>query len=163
MSYYSLVLPEHARYTPAALEKVYELVRAGATVIGPEPSRSPSMNDYPNADKKIQELTGKLWPEVAGPGERRVGKGRVITGKSFETIFAEDAVKPDFNASLSSSDSDVLYIHRKIESGDMYFVASQQDYPEELRLQFRVSGRIPEIWDPMTGEMLYMPMYNDNG
>ena len=121
------------------------------------------MNDYPKADEEIQELAGKLWPELAGPGERRVGMGRVITGKSFETIFAEDAVKPDFNASLSSSDSDVRYIHRKIESGDMYFVASQQDYPEELRLQFRVSGKIPEIWDPMTGEMSYMPMYHDNG
>jgi hypothetical protein len=163
MRYSYLVLPEHARYTPAALEKVYELVTAGATVIGPEPSRSPSMNDYPNADNKIQELARKLWPEVAGPGERRVGKGRVVTGKSFETIFAEDAVKPDFNASLSSIDSDVRYIHRKIESGDMYFVASQQDYPEEVLLQFRVSGKIPEIWDPMTGERSFMPMYHDNG
>ncbi len=163
MRYSYLVLPEHIRYTPAALEKVYELVTAGATVIGPQPSRSPSMNDYPNADKKIQELAGKLWPEVAGPGERRVGKGRVVTGKSFETILSEDAVKPDFNAIPGSRDSDVRYIHRKIESGDIYFVASQQDYPEEVLLQFRVSGKIPEIWDPMTGKMSYMPMYDDNG
>ena len=161
--YAYLVLPDHARLTPGALQKVDELVRDGATVIGPRPSRSPSMNDFPRADVEINELAGKLWPETAGPGERRVGKGRVITGKTFETILEEDGLPVDFKAELMSEEGDVRYIHRKMESGDMYFVASQQAQVEELVMHFRVTGKIPEVWDPVTTKMSVIPMYQDDG
>lgn len=98
MRYQYLVLPAHARYTPDALEKVLELVEAGATVIGPRPTRAPTLADFPHADDNIQALAAMLWPETSGPGERRVGKGRVITGKSFKTILAEDTLLQDFDS-----------------------------------------------------------------
>jgi len=163
MRYPYLVLPESARYTPAALEKVYELIMAGATVIGPKPDRSPSMNDYPHADGRIQELAAKIWPQATGPGERRVGKGRVIMGKSFETIFAEDDFGPDFVAHTTADDSEIYYIHRKIESGNIYFVSNQKNSAQEATLDFRVTGMIPELWDASTGEKSDALMYSDNG
>lgn len=161
MRYPYLVLPDSARFTPAALRKVNELVMAGASVIGPKPSRSPSMNGYPNADKEIQQLAENLWPQAAGAGERKVGKGRVITGKSFATIFKEDAFAADFTE--NSKDSDLRYIHRKTREGDLYFVSFQKEQAEELILNFRVTGKIPEIWDPATGAMTDVLMYDDNG
>ena len=177
MRYAYLVLPDHARYTPTALEKVYELVNAGATVIGPRPNRSPSMNDFPNADQQIRELAAKIWPD--GSGERRVGKGRVITGKTFEEILAQDGLKPDFESFLpgqetpeeqakiaddfATSKKQIRYIHRKLAEGDLYFIASQSDQPEEATLRFRVSGKVPEIWNPVTGERTALAHYNDDG
>jgi hypothetical protein len=161
MRYRYLVLPASARFTPAALKQVRELVTAGATVIGPKPSRSPSMHGYPNADNEIALLAADLWPQAAGAGERRVGKGRVIVGKSFETIFKEDAFAPDFTE--NSKDSDIRYIHRKTREGDFYFVSFQKEPAEELVLGFRVTGMIPEIWDPATGVMSDVLMYHDNG
>jgi hypothetical protein len=161
MRYRYLVLPDSARFTPAALKKVRELVMAGATVIGPKPSRSPSMNGYPDADKEIMRLAEELWPLAAGPGERKVGKGRVITGKSFETIFKEDTFAPDF--ADNSKDADIRYIHRKTGEGDIYFVSLQKEQAEELVLSFRVTGKIPEIWDPATGIMSDVVMYHDDG
>ncbi len=157
MRYAYLVLPESARYTPAALEKVAELVVAGATVIGPRPSRCPSLTGYPAADGRIQQLAARLWPD--GPGERRVGVGRVITGKSFETILAEDKLGADFN----SGEDNVWYIHRKLEDGDMYFVAYQEDQEKDLSLTFRVTGVVPELWNPVTGEKTAVSVYTDNG
>ncbi len=161
MRYPYLVLPDSARFTPAALKKVRELVMAGATVIGPKPSRSPSMNGYPNADKEIMRLADELWPPAAGPGERRVGKGRVITGKSLETIFKEDAFAPDFTG--NSKDAEIRFIHRNTREGDFYFVSFQKEQAEELVLNFRVTGKIPEIWDPATGTMSDVLMYHDDG
>ena len=179
MRYAYLVLPHHARYTPAALEKVYELVMAGATVIGPRPSRSPSLNSFPNADQRIQELAAKIWPEGSGPGERKVGKGRVITGKGFEQILAADGLQPDFKATLpgqedaeeqrkiaddfATSKKQIRYIHRKIGDGDIYFFASQSQQPEEATLSFRVTGKAPELWDPATGERSHLTHYTDDG
>ena len=159
MRYRYLVLPEHARYSPAALEKVYELVLAGATVIGARPSRCPSLQDFPNADSRIQELAAELWPHVPGAGERRVGKGRVITGKGFEAILAADKLGPDFQ----SGTDDVRYIHRKLAEGELYFVASQSDVAEAVRFTFRVSGMVPEIWNPVTGDKSSLGVYRDDG
>ena len=163
MRYRYLVLPDHARYTPAALQKVYDLVVAGATVIGPRPSRSASLSNIENADQVIEELAAKIWPLATGAGERRVGKGRVITGKSFETILADDKLEPDFKAMMTNPKGDVRYIHRKIDDGEMYFVASQSEGPEEVVLNFRVSGMQPELWDPSTGERSEITMYKDDG
>ncbi len=179
MRYAYLVLPEHARYTPAALEKVYELVNAGATVIGPRPSRSPSLNGFPDSDAQIKELAAKLWPEGSGPGERKVGQGRVITGKTFEQILAQDGLPPDFTATLPGQETaeeqakiaddfalskkQIRYIHRKLEDGDAYFIASQSGEPEVATLRFRVSGKAPELWDPATGERTRLVHYNDDG
>ena len=67
MSYRVLVLPDSDRLTPPALGKVAELVRAGATVVGPRPAKSPSMSDYPNCDADVEKIAGELW----GPIEKR--------------------------------------------------------------------------------------------
>ena len=159
MRYRYLVLPEHARFTPRAMEKVVELVEAGATVIGPRPTRSPTLTDFPESDSRIQELTAKLWPEASGPGERRVGKGRVITGKSFEEILAGDELVQDFQ----SGKDDVWYIHRKLKDGEMYFVSYQEDQAHDLNLTFRVSGLVPEIWDAVTGKKTTASVFVDDG
>ena len=163
MRYAYLVLPNGARYTPRALEKVAELVKAGATAIGQRPSRSPSLNDHLNADKQIQMLAAELWPQADGPGERHVGKGRVITGKTFEMILEADALAPDFRAESLLADSEVRYIHRKLEAGEMYYISNQQERVEELTLQFRVTGMTPQVWDPATGAKSDLLMYQDNG
>ena len=163
MRYRYLVLPEGARYTPRALKKVAELVQAGATVIGPKPSRSPSMSDYPQADQTIQALAASLWPEADGSGERRVGKGRVISGKPFGTILAEAGLRPDFQASSTFDDAEVRYIHRKLEAGELYYISNQKERDEDLTLHFRVTGMVPQLWDPETGEKSELLMYRDNG
>ncbi len=61
MSYRVLVLPEMQTITPALLRKIKELVAAGATVIGPRPSKSPSLSGYPACDQEVRELANELW------------------------------------------------------------------------------------------------------
>ena len=157
MRYQYLVLPDHARYTLDALEKVAELVKAGATVIGRKPSRSPSLAGFADSDAQIQQIAAELWPK--GKGERRVGKGRVIAGKSFEEILAADSLSPDFQSGADN----VWYIHRKLKEGESYFVAYQEDQAKDLSLSFRVAGMVPEIWNPVTGEKVVVANYTDDG
>jgi hypothetical protein len=61
MSYRVLVLPDVETMTPGLLRKVGELVKAGATVVGPAPLRSPSLSNYPQCDAEVQRLTRELW------------------------------------------------------------------------------------------------------
>ncbi|HEY5479972.1 MAG TPA: glycosylhydrolase-like jelly roll fold domain-containing protein, partial [Verrucomicrobiae bacterium] len=45
------------------------------------------------------------------------------------------------------------WIHRKAGDTDIYFVASRWQPAEKVEGTFRVSGRQPELWDPVTGAM----------
>ncbi len=78
MSYRVLVLPEVETMTPKLLRKVSELVKAGATVVGPAPLRSPGLSHYPECDQEVQKLARELWSGGAGEGTARLGKGRVL-------------------------------------------------------------------------------------
>jgi hypothetical protein len=86
MSYRLLALPRVEAMTPRLLRKVRDLVRAGATVAGPRPRKSPGLSGFPGCDAEVRRMAAELWgsgPTPAGIAERRVGKGRVIWGSAF--------------------------------------------------------------------------------
>lgn len=78
MSYRVLMLPEVETMTPKLLRKVGELVKAGATVVGPAPVRSPSLSNYPECDEEVRKLTGELWGSGTAETTASTGRGRVI-------------------------------------------------------------------------------------
>ena len=66
MSYQVLVLPPGRTMTPALVTKIKDLVTAGATVLGPRPTQSPSLNDYPNCDTEVQHIAAEVWGACDG-------------------------------------------------------------------------------------------------
>ena len=81
-SYSLLVLPNVETMTLPLLEKIEALVRQGATVVGNPPQQSPSLRNYPQVDRDIQALAGKMWGTAAFPREKTAiayGKGTIIT------------------------------------------------------------------------------------
>jgi hypothetical protein len=100
MGYRMLVLPQVETMTPKLLRKIRDLVKAGATIIGAPPKKSPSLQGYPKCDEEVKELARELWggfgvPASAGaaseppkggtpnPG-RSFGRGRVIWPREFQ-------------------------------------------------------------------------------
>lgn len=49
----------------------------------------------------------------------------------------------------------VAWTHRRSDADntDIYFISNQEEKPREFTASFRVSGRVPELWDPMTGRI----------
>ena len=119
-SYRLLVLPDTPWMTPALAKKVAELVEAGATVLGPKPTKSPSLVNYPACDDLSEEMPTSLGRRR--PGERTVGRGKFITGRSVEDILASEKVLPDFKALGGKTKFD--FIHRVVDRIDIYFVAN---------------------------------------
>ncbi|MCX6997424.1 MAG: glycosyl hydrolase [Kiritimatiellaeota bacterium] len=76
-SYRLLVLSRTATMTPKLLEKITQLVEAGAVVYGSAPAASPSLSGYPQCDAKVRELADKLWGKPNSVA-RQLGKGRII-------------------------------------------------------------------------------------
>jgi hypothetical protein len=82
-SYGLLILPQVETMTPGLLEKIESLVKAGATVIGSPPVKSPSLSGYPECDNRVKKLAADLWGGVDAPAEttvRRYGKGTIYWG-----------------------------------------------------------------------------------
>ena len=153
MSYRVLALPEGNTMTPRLLGRIKELVEAGATVVGLPPASSPSLTDYPQCDSKTRRLASELWGDIKGTTnhEHRLGKGRVVWGRSPEEVLADASVPPDFVAQPDYSSQRLRYIHKTLGDRDVYFIANARAQPEEARCSFRVTGKVPEFWWPDTG------------
>ena len=162
MSYRLLVLPECEAMPINVLRKVSELVEAGATVVGPKPSKTPGLQGYPQCDKVVKDLADKLWGPCDGKtvSEHAFGKGRVIWGITLREIMSADGAKPDFEFKSSQKDAHLDYIHRSGEEAEIYFVANRKNRWEEAECTFRVSGKAPELWHPDTGQKCKQYLYD---
>lgn len=62
--YRILVLPKLETMRPELLAKIKELIEKGAVVMGPAPSRSPSLQNQPAADQQVKAMapkSGATW------------------------------------------------------------------------------------------------------
>ena len=48
---------------------------------------------------------------------------------------------------------EALLIHRTLPDGDIYFISNQSDKPITINPQFRITGEMPELWNPLTNEI----------
>ena len=178
-NYAVLVLPpEDINMTPQMLECIRKLVRAGATVVGPRPQHSPSLENYPKCDAQVRKIAGELWgalgvpasagsavapPEGGTPNrEHAYGKGRIVWGQSLAGVFAEQNLKPDFEFQGASDATRLAYAHRVAGPTDIYFVSNQRRQFDSAECKFRVSGKVPELWHPDTGVTEPAPVWSEH-
>ncbi|NQU85239.1 MAG: glycoside hydrolase family 2 [Mariniphaga sp.] len=171
MNYRLLVLPNEETINLEVLKKVEYLVKVGMTVIAPRPIKTTGLKNFPEADKEIQNIAEKLWGNIDGNTitENIYGKGKVIWGQDINHVLNKMGGDPDFQFTSSQKNTGINYIHRSTENNEIYFVVNQyarkeiRDFeyrylntlPNQYELvecKFRVTGKIPELWDPKTGK-----------
>jgi hypothetical protein len=162
MSYAVLVLPNSRFMTPPVARKVRDLVRAGATVIGPRPVQSPSLSGYPQCDAEVRAIGEEVWGACDGETVKQhaFGKGRVVWGMTMPEVFALIRTVPDFEYS-SPGGAKLAYIHRRIGDAEVYFVSNQQYRSVAVECRFRVRGKLPELWRADTGSIEAAPVWRE--
>ena len=147
-SYRVLVLPPSDSMTPRLLARIETFVRQGLALVGAPPQRSPSLAGYPACDSEVKAVATRLWGDAPQtPQLRRVQQGRVFHGYTLEQVFDELDVPPD----VAHAPRELLWTHRTLRDADLFFVSNQTEKPLKCVPEFRVPGRIPEIWDAQTG------------
>ena len=150
-----------ARFTPELAGVVRDLVRAGGTVIAPRPTASPSLTGWPQADREVAAIAEEVWgPATKDAGRRRYGKGDLFWGTSAVEVLREMHVPPDFAPTVA--DPELCYIHRRQETKDLYFVSNQAGVAKTAEVDFRVTGRQPELWSPLTGARVPAGLWQSN-
>jgi hypothetical protein len=149
MSYRVLVLDKYSRHMSLpVLRAIHKLVEQGAVVAGEKPLDTPSLADDPAEFKRISdELFGQ-----GRTGMRVLGKGKVYVGQNAAAALKAMNVAPDFDYAKPDNGSQILFIHRKLANGDLYFLDNRGDRGATIDATFRVTGKAPELWYSETGE-----------
>ena len=154
-SYRLLVLPKLETMRPEVLQKIEQLVTEGAVILGQPPSRSPSMQNYPEADKQVQALAAKMWGDLSLK-QRSYGKGTILTDMDMQEALASVNLPPDCRF---ADDDPALYVHRTVDGNEVYFITNQTEQTIRISPQFRVSGMKPELWDAVSGSIRSLPAF----
>ncbi|TCU58490.1 alpha-L-rhamnosidase-like protein [Novosphingobium sp. PhB57] len=152
-----LVMPSGARYrvlflggssrfmTLPVLQRLADLAEQGATIVGEAPVASPSLADDPAA---FDALVKKLW---LGSAVTRIGRGKVVAGQDLASALGSIGAVPDFDYPGEEGRS-LLFQHRRLADGDVYFVSNRKDRAENVEARFRITGKLPELWRATTGK-----------
>jgi len=191
LSYRVLVLRGAEPYlTPQVAAKLRELVEAGAVVVGPKPTYSPSLEMGAPGQRAVRQVADQLWGKIDGKTvtENRFGKGRVFCGKPMAEVLAAIGAAPDVqfsklvetatgrpvavNANAPDGTNPVLvgadrkgwgmeFCHRRGQGFDLYFLSNQEYFPVSSVVSFRITGRIPERWNPEKGTIEEIPVWRE--
>jgi hypothetical protein len=147
MSYRVLALdPYSIHMSLPVLRSIRALVNQGAVVVGSKPVNTPSLAD--NAEE-FQRIADELWG--SGSGEHTVGKGKVYASQSLADALAALKIEPDFHYTMPESDTNIVFVHRRLSDGDLYYVDNRNDRDEQVEADFRVTGKAAELWHADTG------------
>lgn len=162
-SYGLLVLPGATPMNPdpgavsaAVARKLLELVKAGATILI-DPATNYHSNTLENANGEDSIVKSVFRQLLSGrtsnhPGQfiTHLGLGRVIIGPWTHSSLDSLGLHPD----VVTNSKSITYTHRRLADGiEIYFLSNQSDQAIDTTLSFRTSSRMPEFWDPVTGEI----------
>ncbi|MCP9755478.1 glycoside hydrolase [Lacihabitans sp. CCS-44] len=137
-TYKVLMLDESAKLmTLPVLKKIKTLVDSGVKIVGARPEKSPSMAD---SDSEFQKLADEIW------------KSNKVT--TIDNINIQPDVK------ISGTNNKILFRHRSTGFGsaqpsqghEVYWLNNRSDAPTTAEVSFRVTDKIPELWNAQTGK-----------
>lgn len=177
MKYNLLVLPVFETMTPRLLGKIKSLVHEGATMVGIPPLYAPGLTDYPACDQQLSMMVNELWGGKELPKGlvgRTYGKGTIYWGQDVKE--KEDNLYPDYHLTsrllkdnmkldddFKSEAGKIRYIHKKVNDIDLYFVSNRAKEPLRTTCAFRVTGKQPQLWNPVNGETRDLTSFTDDG
>ena len=106
-----------------------------------------SLSDDP---AEFRAIGDQLWG--AGSSEHAYGKGKVYADRTLVDVLTALQVAPDFAYTKPQGDTHLLFVHRQLAVGDLYFVDNRSNRAETVDATFRVQGKAAELWHADTGQ-----------
>jgi len=149
----SLVLPEGNAYrylilkdidliTLPTLQRIKTIVDAGIPVIGKRPKKLAGYQNSSKQQEEFEKLCDYIWSQK-----------NVTDNFDFKTVQSDfEAVGQQLN-----------FIHRKTVDEDIYFFNNKGEKAASYECNFRVINKIPELWNPTTGEISKIARFKSEG
>ena len=121
------------------LRKLKSFADAGGVIAGVKPNKALGLHD---SQQEFETLVNQIWSS---------NKHNVSTGKPLNEVLMQLKVEKDFT--FNNSEANLLYVHRQLKEGEIYWVNNRENSAKNIEVAFRVSGKEVEIWHPETGAM----------
>jgi hypothetical protein len=140
-----LILPAIDRLPLATYQKIDEYARHGGIVIAAHslPSTAPGLLEADSEGRQIREISQRLFVASEAPGHFISDENQL--GSALATYLPPDV-------SLSPRTPRIGFIHRKLATGDLYFIANTSNQFHHVRAAFRRAAKHAAWLDPFTGE-----------
>ena len=143
--YRVLILPGIERIPAASMRALERYVKGGGILIATRavPSLAPGLAEEKTDTPVIHELAHRLF-------ETSLKNARFVTDEQKLGGVLQELLMPDFATGAGAPA--IGFMHRKLENGDIYFVANMSNRRVDTTAAVRVAGQEAEWWDPFTGE-----------
>jgi len=144
--YKVLILPAIDRLPLRTYRKIEEYARHGGIVIAAHslPATAPGVLEAESEGRQIREISQRLFRASDAAGYFIADEKQL--GAALATYLTPDVI-------LSPRTPRIGFIHRKLESGDLYFIANTSNQSHHVQATFRHPARHAEWWDPFTGQV----------
>ena len=152
-SYPFLGIPHDGTMTPADLKRMTHLLEQGAVIVCAKPSRAPGLAGYPQSDREVAARAAQLWNTEP---VHQVGKGRLHTRGDIQSAIREAGITPFVQI---RGNSDVQSSSRITGDTQLHFIANRGASDASFTASFRLSDKLPELWDAETGSIRIAPVW----
>ncbi|WP_257668882.1 glycosyl hydrolase [Parapedobacter tibetensis] len=161
-NYQVLVLAPYPTMHVQTLQRLADLIEKGATIIGSPPLQPAGRDGVLSQHEQFTRLVSQLWGGLDGKVKRSksVGQGTVYWDTAVSEILEIKGLSPDVQSGGIDS---MMFAHRRSAADDIYFVVNRANQSVIENVDFRVSGKRPEIWDPQTGTYHDAPVFDTVG
>ncbi len=140
MSYQVLFLDNNAKkMSLPVLRKISALVKSGAVVIGSKPEVTPSLSDDQN---EFAKLVNEIWN----------ANNPKVFNKPLNEVLPSLGIGQDFSYTKPQANTKLLFLHRRASNLDVYWINNRNDQEENVEVNVRIDGKVPELWHPETGK-----------
>ncbi|WP_316829872.1 glycosyl hydrolase [Pedobacter aquatilis] len=155
--------PNYEYISYQSLKKLSELIKAGAKVIIAEkPLYQNGLKQVNQVEfnKVIEEIWGGNFESYKSNGHpvytKKLGLGVIYKAPFYGDSFREIGLAPDcifIDDSLNYA-KDIAYTHRTSADREIYFISNQKNKAKVISASFRVSGKIPELYNAVNQEKI---------
>ncbi len=148
MKYSLLVLDSTAKMMSLkVLKQLLVFAKAGVNIVGQQPIQSPSLTD------NVSEYNNTLKALLAQPS--------VKFGNDQEETLKKIGITKD--VLISNQQAEILYVHRSTPTKEIYWFNSRSADNNSATISFRVTGKKPQLLNPISGEISAVSYEMKNG
>ncbi len=137
MKYTMLVLDSTAKMMSLkVLKQLLVFAKAGVTIVGEQPLQSPSLSD------DVKEYKATLTALLTQPSVQFNADQKLTLQKIG---LQEDVI-------INNQQAEILYVHRSTPTKEIYWLNSRSADNNSATISFRVTGKKPQLLNPVTGE-----------
>lgn len=140
-NYKVLHIGNHKKIKIGTLRCIYNIVSQGVPVIGELPESLLGYIIDDEEDTEFKDLITKIK-----------NSDNYYTSNEFNNLKSDFGIIPD--AEIINANTECNYFHRQLQdNNDIYFVYNKDSVFHNQKYRFRTTGKIPELWDAVTGEI----------